>query len=187
MKVNIKKKAFGSDVIFSDLSLTIKEGVTSFIMAPSGWGKTTLLRIMAGLDDDYEGTVESKCDNNIVLFQENRLVEGISVLSNLKSLGVKEEDSIDVLSHLSLYEERNKKVSELSGGMKRRVALSRVLLLSGDRYFLDEPFTGLDDECKREIAFYIAKKLSGKTVVVVSHNKEDSLLLGAVDTLVLGE
>ena len=59
MKVNIKKKAFGSDVIFSDLSLTIKEGVTSFIMAPSGWGKTTLLRIMAGLDDDYEGTVES--------------------------------------------------------------------------------------------------------------------------------
>ena len=187
MKVNIKKKAFGSDVIFSDLSLTIKEGVTSFIMAPSGWGKTTLLRIMAGLDDNYEGTVESKCDNNIVLFQENRLVEGISVLSNLKALGVKEEDSIDVLSHLSLYEERNKKVSELSGGMKRRVALSRVLLLSGDRYFLDEPFTGLDDECKRETAFYIAKKLSGKTVVVVSHNKEDSLLLRAVDTLVLGE
>ena len=83
MKVNIKKKAFGSDIIFSDLSLTIKEGVTSFIMAPSGWGKTTLLKIMAGLDNDYEGTVESKSDNNIVLFQENRLVEGISVLSNL--------------------------------------------------------------------------------------------------------
>ena len=54
MKVNIKKKAFGTNVIFSDFSLSIKEGVTSFIMAPSGWGKTTLLRIMAGLDDDFE-------------------------------------------------------------------------------------------------------------------------------------
>ena len=187
MKVNIKKKAFGTNVIFSDFSLSIKEGVTSFIMAPSGWGKTTLLRIMAGLDDDFEGSVDGKSGNNIVLFQENRLVEGISVLSNLKALGVREEECIDVLSHLSLYEDRFKKISELSGGMKRRVALSRVLLLSGDRYFLDEPFTGLDDDCKRETALYVAKKLSGKTVVVVSHNKEDSLLLGAVDTLVLGE
>ena len=90
MKVNIKKKAFGTNVIFSDFSLSIKEGVTSFIMAPSGWGKTTLLRIMAGLDDDFEGSVDGKSGNNIVLFQENRLVEGISVLSNLKALGVRE-------------------------------------------------------------------------------------------------
>ena len=68
MKVNIKKKAFGTNVIFSDFSLSIKEGVTSFIMAPSGWGKTTLLRIMAGLDDDFEGSVDGKSGNNIVLF-----------------------------------------------------------------------------------------------------------------------
>ena len=187
MKIYIKKKAFGSKVIFSDFSLSIKDNLVSFFMAPSGWGKTTLIRIMAGLDDDYEGSVEPKVKGNIVLFQENRLVEGISVLSNLLALGVEEEKCIDVLSHLGLYDDRYKKVSQLSGGMKRRVALSRVLLLQGERYFLDEPLTGLDDECKKETALYIAKRLNGKTVVVVSHDKEDSALLGAVDTIVLGE
>lgn len=187
MKVYIKKKAFGSKVVFSDFSLTIKDGVTSMIMAPSGWGKTTLLRIMSLLDKDYEGEVEPKEERNIVLFQENRLVEGISVLSNLMALGVEKERCLETLTSLGLFDERDKKVSELSGGMKRRVALSRVLLLPGERYFLDEPFTGLDDECKKETADYIAHRLKGKTVIVVSHNKEDGALLKAENTIILGE
>ena len=153
MKIYIKRKAFGDNLLFSDFSLSIKEGKTSFLMAPSGWGKTTLIRIMASLDSEYEGYVEPKANGNIVLFQENRY----------------------------------KKVSQLSGGMKRRVALSRVLLLSGDRYFLDEPFAGLDDESRRKTAQYIKERLKGKTLVVVSHNKEDSMLLDAEDIIILGE
>lgn len=187
MKVYIKKKSFGDKTLFSDFSLSIKDGVTTLIMAPSGWGKTTLLRIMANLDREYEGYIEPEGERNIVLFQENRLIEGISVISNLLALKIDREKCLDVLSHLGLWEAKDKKVSELSGGMKRRVALSRVLLLSGDRYYLDEPFTGLDDDCKRETARYIASKLKGKSVVVVSHNREDGLLLGAAETLILGE
>ena len=86
MKIYIKRKAFGDNLLFSDFSLSIKEGKTSFLMAPSGWGKTTLIRIMASLDSEYEGYVEPKANGNIVLFQENRLVEDISVLSNLLAL-----------------------------------------------------------------------------------------------------
>ena len=177
MKIYIKRKAFGDNLLFSDFSLSIKEGKTSFLMAPSGWGKTTLIRIMASLDSEYEGYVEPKANGNIVLFQENRLVEDISVLSNLLALGLGKDKCLEALGRLDLYEDRYKKVSQLSGGMKRRVALSRVLLLSGDRYFLDEPFAGLDDESRRKAAQYIKERLKGKTLVVVSHNKEDSMLM----------
>ena len=177
MKIYIKRKAFGDNLLFSDFSLSIKEGKTSFLMAPSGWGKTTLIRIMASLDNEYEGYVEPKANGNIVLFQENRLVEDISVLSNLLALGLGKDKCLEALGRLDLYEDRYKKVSQLSGGMKRRVALSRVLLLSGDRYFLDEPFAGLDDESRRKAAQYIKERLKGKTLVVVSHNKEDSMLM----------
>ena len=187
MKIYIKRKAFGDNLLFSDFSLSIKEGKTSFILAPSGWGKTTLIRIMASLDNEYEGYVEPKANGNIVLFQENRLVEDISVLSNLLALGLGKDKCLEALGRLDLYEDRYKKVSQLSGGMKRRVALSRVLLLSGDRYFLDEPFAGLDDESKRKAAQYIKERLKGKTLVVVSQNKEDSMLLDAEDIIILGE
>ena len=155
-------------------------------MAPSGWGKTTLLRIASGLDRDFEGEVE-KGGRNVVLFQEDRLVEGISALSNLLALGKGKEECLASLSILGLEGQERKKVSELSGGMKRRVAIARVLLMDGDRFFLDEPFTGLDGETKEAVASVLKKKLKGKTVVVVSHSEEDGPLMDSDDIIYLGE
>ena len=71
--------------------------------------------------------------------------------------------------------------------MKRRVAIARVLLMDGDRFFLDEPFTGLDEETKEAVASVLKKKLKGKTVVVVSHIEEDGLLMGSDDIIYLGD
>ena len=170
MKLDIVKKAFDGKTVLSDLSLDFPEGRTTLLMAPSGWGKTTLLRIASGLDRDFEGEVE-KGGRNVVLFQEDRLVEGISALSNLLALGKGKEECLASLSILGLEGQERKKVSELSGGMKRRVAIARVLLMDGDRFFLDEPFTGLDGETKEAVASVLKKKLKGKTVVVVSHSE----------------
>ena len=187
MRVEIRKKAFGSKVVLSGLSLTFPEGETTMIMAPSGWGKTTLLRIMAGLDLDYEGNIEDHGGRSIILFQEDRLVEKISALSNLRALGKGKRECVDILSALGLEKECGKKVSELSGGMKRRVAIARTLLSEGERYYLDEPFSGLDDKTKEKTALFVREKLKGKTVVVVSHSEEDGVLLGVKNKIVLGE
>ena len=186
MKLDIVKKAFDGKTVLSDLSLDFPEGRTTLLMAPSGWGKTTLLRIASGLDRDFEGEVE-KGGRHVVLFQEDRLVEGISALSNLLALGKGKEECLASLSILGLEGQERKKVSELSGGMKRRVAIARVLLMDGDRFFLDEPFTGLDGETKEAVASVLKKKLKGKTVVVVSHSEEDGPLMDSDDIIYLGE
>ena len=186
MKLDIVKKAFDGKTVLSDLSLDFPEGRTTLLMAPSGWGKTTLLRIASGLDRDFEGKVETG-GKNVVLFQEARLVEGISALSNLLALGKGKEECLASLSILGLEGQERKKVSELSGGMKRRVAIARVLLMDGDRFFLDEPFTGLDGETKEAVASVLKKKLKGKTVVVVSHSEEDGPLMDSDDIIYLGE
>ena len=186
MKLDIVKKAFDGKTVLSDLSLDFPEGRTTLLMAPSGWGKTTLLRIASGLDRDFEGEVE-KGGRNVVLFQEDRLVEGISALSNLLALGKGKEECLASLFLLGLEGQERKKVSELSGGMKRRVAIARVLLMDGDRFFLDEPFTGLDGETKEAVASVLKKKLKGKTGVVVSHSGEDGPLMDSDDIIYLGE
>ena len=186
MKLDIVKKAFDGKTVLSDLSLDFPEGRTTLLMAPSGWGKTTLLRIASGLDRDFEGEVE-KGGRNVVLFQEDRLVEGISALSNLLALGKDKEECLASLFLLGLEGQERKKVSELSGGMKRRVAIARVLLMDGDRFFLDEPFTGLDGETKEAVASVLKKKLKGKTVVVVSHSEEDRPLVDSDDIIYLGD
>ena len=67
MKLDIVRKAFDGKTVLSDLSLDFPEGRTTLLMAPSGWGKTTLLRIASGLDRDFEGEVE-KGGRNVVLF-----------------------------------------------------------------------------------------------------------------------
>ncbi|MGN1163878.1 MAG: ATP-binding cassette domain-containing protein, partial [Candidatus Ornithospirochaeta sp.] len=162
MRVEIKRKAFGDKIVMSELSLFFPEGESTLLMAPSGWGKTTLLRIMAGLDRDYEGRVEGNGGRSIILFQEDRLVEEISALSNLRALGKEKNVCIDILSALGLENEWEKKVRDLSGGMKRRVAIARMLLSEGEMYFLDEPFSGLDDKTREKTADLIAGRLSGK-------------------------
>ncbi len=176
MKIDIKEKRFGEKIIFSSFSLDIPEGSSVFLKGESGRGKTTLLRMIAALDRDYTGTIES--GRAVMLFQEDRLIENMGVLSNLLLVTDKKDDALELLGRVGLKGEEKSIVSTLSGGMKRRVSIARLLLLESDVYLLDEPFNGLDKETKKMVAALIKEKTEGKTIFVVSHVAEDGALLG---------
>lgn len=177
MKIEIKDKHFSDKIIFRDFSLSIPDGKTTLIAGGSGRGKTTLLRMIAGLDNEYTGSIDA--EDAVLLFQEDRLVENMSVKSNLAMVTDDESDIFVILKSLELEGEEKSIVSSLSGGMKRRVAVARVLLLKRKVYLFDEPFTGLDDETKKKTIEVIKERTKGATVVVVSHRLSDISLLGA--------
>jgi NitT/TauT family transport system ATP-binding protein len=86
------------------------------------------------------------------------------IVSHLEAIGL--EDSFD------------KSVGEFSGGMKRRVAIVRALLAKSEILFLDEPFKGLDDETKQDTIRYVRENLNGRTVIMVTHSREECRLMG---------
>ena len=179
MRIDIKEKRFGDKIIFKDASFSFPDNESSIIIAPSGKGKTTLMRMLSGLDDDFDGTITGKPVKPVVLFQEDRLVECITVLSNLSAVNADKRAAIDMLSRMGLDGEERSIVSTLSGGMKRRVAIARALLVDFDVLFLDEPFSGLDSDTKSRVASVILQVASGRTIVAISHSEEDAALLSA--------
>lgn len=179
MIVDIREKRFGSKLVLSGFSMEISDGERIAITGPSGRGKTTLLRILAGLDTDFTGSISEPYSMPAVLFQEDRLVETISAAANLRA--VSDDGSIinKTLAVTGLESEGQNIVSTLSGGMKRRLAIARLLLLDKDIVFLDEPFRALDDDNKTRLADVISGWAGDAPVVFVTHDDEDIRLLGA--------
>ncbi len=175
IKLTNISKTFGDKQIFDKLNLLIKEKSTVALMGASGCGKTTLLRIIAGLEKADGGTVFS--DKKIsYLFQEDRLCEDFSVISNIKFVikDFNREKTVEILKNLGISDTADKKVKELSGGMKRRVAIARALAVQYDVLILDEPFKGLDEELKKGIIEFIKDYNKDKTVIMVTHDLEEA-------------
>lgn len=164
---------------------TFPAGLCTCIMGPSGCGKTTLLRILLGLEIPDAGTVTGRPDRCSAVFQENRLFESFSALSNLSAVA-KRGDKALLLQHLAelgLEESAHAPVSTLSGGMKRRVAIARAVLVPGELLVLDEPFTGLDRETKELVLSYVKRHTKGRTLVLVTHDpaERDALADQVID------
>lgn len=181
--LNIDKQ-FDNKPVLKNLSLTFSEGCISCLMGPSGIGKTTVINLIMGLVEPDSGEITGLEDKVISpVFQEDRLIEHWDAINNIKlvcSKDVTNKIIEDELSKMGLYEDRNKAVLTLSGGMRRRVALLRALLSNGNLLILDEPFKGLDEVLKNRVIEYVRKKTKGKTVIVVTHDLKDGELLGAI-------
>ncbi|MBO5248937.1 MAG: ABC transporter ATP-binding protein [Clostridia bacterium] len=175
-------KAFGDTVLFRDLSFTVSFGERILISAPSGTGKTTLLRILCGLESADSGTVSGLHPQEIsYLFQEPRLFPQLTVLENVTCIHPDEqearESAVKWLESLGLGDALDKYPDQLSGGMKQRVALARTLSSPRPILFLDEPFTALDAELKESVLQLVLEACKGKTLLLVSHDPHDGAAL----------
>ena len=138
---------YGDKTVLNNIMLTIPEEGLTFLSGPSGIGKTTLLRVLSGLTVPQEGKVE-RSGPAVMLFQEDRLFPGLTALEQVETVLPKSRrgEALGWLELVELSDDRDKTPGELSGGMARRVALSRALAVEGKVWLLDEPFAGVDQE-----------------------------------------
>lgn len=178
--VNGLCKSYNGMAVLRNVTFTVREGVTC-IMGPSGTGKTTLLRLLLGLEAPDSGTVTVPC-RWAVVFQEDRLLEHLDAWGNLRfALGMNYEKAAAaaVLDELGLGDVEKKPVKTFSGGMKRRLALARALLADSGALALDEPFTGLDENNRRRALSLVRQAASERPVVLVTHEEADGIELNA--------
>ena len=162
-------KRYGENAVLDDISFTARVGVTR-LLGPSGIGKTTLLRVLLGLETPDSGTVNGDKFRWTAVFQENRLLEGLDAEENLRFvLGANYNAAAAqaLLEELGLGDVGKKKVRDYSGGMQRRLALARALLAPSDALALDEPFTGLDAG-NRDIALSCILRAAEKKIVLLA-------------------
>ena len=175
LEIRELSKRFGEKTLFEDLSLTVDRPM--ILWAFSGWGKTTLLRILMGLETPDSGTV-SGVGRVGAVFQEDRLCPQLTavqnvelVLENTKS-NYKQQIVRD-LQQLGLDEAAlDLPARKLSGGQKRRAALLRAVWAESDTLLLDEPFTGMDPETMKKAASLLKERCQRKPVLLATHDRE---------------
>ena len=174
-------KHYGKNVVLCDLSFEINDGERVFVSGASGVGKTTLIRIIAGLENCTGSVLVDK--KVALMFQESRLFDHLSALENVLCVCEKAGDKEKIkakglLSRLGLSDDINTVAKELSGGMAQRVALARTLMSGRDIIILDEPFSALDSVTKRLAADLINEYCKDdKTLILISHIEGDRELL----------
>lgn len=176
-------KTFDDNEVLKNVNITLKDNSIYCLMGTSGIGKTTLLRILMGLEHADSGSISSIDIKSIsCMFQEDRLIHDLSAIDNvrivLRGKNNRDEISNNLLSILP-DDSLDMPVSSLSGGMKRRVALARALSYPGKLIILDEPFTGLDKDTKLNVIDYILKMRNNRTLLITTHGTDDANLLGA--------
>lgn len=184
MKIQHLCKSFDGKMVLDHVSLTLESGGTACLMAPSGRGKTTLLRCIAGLETPDSGQITDLPERIAYVFQEDRLCDGFSAVDNIRLVTGKALGEGEIRRHLDelgLAGSLDQPVRELSGGMRRRVVISRAVCFGADLLLLDEPFKGLDDEARQQTADYILRHRGAAAILCVTHDREDAAALGGAD------
>lgn len=180
-------KQFQDVIVLDGINMEFEDGMITAILGPSGCGKTTLLLITAGLMEPTRGEVTGmELKKSGFVFQEPRLLPWKSALQNLEFVlpdnidkAEKKQICSDILEQVGLYGFEKHYPSQLSGGMRQRLAMARAFIVKSDILFMDEPFQSLDLK-RREQMIDLVKNLWIKTkpaVVIVTHDVHEALLL----------
>ena len=178
----------GETEVLKNISFTINEGEFIAIVGPSGCGKSTLLNIICGLLQAKEGRCV-RSDNMTMgyMLQHDHLFEWRTIYENVilgleinHNLTKENKDYVlSLLENYGLIDFKDKRPSELSGGMKQRAALIRTLALHPQVLLLDEPFSALDYQTRLLVSSDIGRLIrrTGKTAILVTHNLSEAISL----------
>ena len=169
--------SFGEKNLLKNFSFSAKEGVSTVILGPSGFGKTTVLNLAAGFLKPKSGKIVPFEGKPSFIFQEDRLLPWLTALENLTAVNIEKEKAIQYLEKVGLSDCADKYPDELSGGMCRRLAIARALAFGGDVFFFDEPLRGLDIKTASEILDLIKAETAGKTLFIITHNPKEAFFL----------
>ena len=181
LEISHLTKHFGEKTLFEDLDLTLT--APAVLWAPSGWGKTTLLRILMGLEMPTSGAVQGVGKVSAV-FQEDRLCPQLTAVENVALVlpGAENQYKKQIemnFQQLGLDEAAlSLPARKLSGGQKRRAALLRALWAESDTLLLDEPFTGMDPETMKKAAALLKARCQDRNVLLATHDREAIEALG---------
>lgn len=165
---------YGKQTVIDRLNFDFPEGSVIAITGASGIGKTTLLNVIAGFLKPQGGALLSDHRAPAYIFQEPRLFPWMTALENVTAVCNDSQRAEALLSRLLPDPDaKNKYPSELSGGMKQRVSIARALAYDSDLLLMDEPFKGLDPDTRREVCDFVFEETRGKTVLMVTHDRED--------------
>lgn len=176
IRIEKLKKSYGEKTVIDELDLTIEDKEKVALMAPSGCGKTTLLRLISGIEKPDGGRIA--IDGKIAyVFQEPRLFPGFDALMNVAAVLEGKDAKVRArtwLEKAGLGGDLDKYPDELSGGMAQRASLARALAANRPILLLDEPFKGLDERAKGELYRLVKEECREKTLILVTHDAEDA-------------
>jgi ABC-type lipoprotein export system ATPase subunit len=198
--INLKKtyQHFNGDItLFNNINLKIKEGDLVALVGPSGSGKSSLLHLLALLDEPTRGEIkindvftkkftdekkdETRRENISIIFQDNNLLNDFTAIENvMMPLIIKDVDLVyakkeaqKILKAVKIFDRSNHFPNELSGGEQQRVAIARALIAETKLILADEPTGNLDFKTSKEIFSYFLKlKKLKKTIIFATHNRE---------------
>jgi len=181
----------GGAPLFAPLELQIGAGEWTCLLGPSGVGKTTVLRLIAGLPTgaDFAGEIAASDGAPLVgriayMAQSDLLLPWLDVMGNvtlgsrLRGAKCEKDRAQSLIERVGLAEHAHKRPAQLSGGMRQRAALARTLMEDRPMVLLDEPFSALDARRRAEMQELAAELLAGRTVLLVTHDPGEAARLG---------
>lgn len=176
--------SYGEEQIIKKLNLTVERGKPVVLLGKSGIGKTTLLNLILNFIKPDSGEISGVDEKTriSVMYQEDRLFPQLTVYKNLKLVkkDFSRKEAEKLMRELNLEEKvLDKLPAELSGGMRRRIALARCLIFPSELVLMDEPFQGLDSETRASCLNAVKKYTAGRPVLIISHEIQDAAALEA--------
>lgn len=181
MRLDLTAKSFGPRPILGPVSLTVGAGQRVALLGPSGVGKTTLLRIIAGLDRDFAGT-RAVPERLAMVFQEPTLLPWRTALANLTlPTGATRAEAAALMAQVGLAGREAAYPRQLSLGQQRRLSLARAFAAQPGILLMDEPFASLDEATRDRMLDLTAQLLnsSGAGLILVTHDPAEAARLGA--------
>lgn len=179
LNVNSVSHNFKDLEVLKDISFSVNDNEIVAITGPSGCGKSTLLNIISGLQAPDKGTIENSADKIAFIFQDDRLLPWLSVHDNIKIVKEKhnKETIAKLIEDVGLVGFENYKLSQISGGMKKRCGLARAFYYNSRLLLMDEAFQGLDYCLRQEMIQMLLKiwKKNKQGVLFITHDIEDAL------------